>query len=84
MSNLATIANRGRPKKKAASTGSISRDEVYALSDFLERTRWSRPAYATAQRNGLVTVKAGNLVFIRGCDFHDYLGRLAAASPNAK
>ena len=64
---------RGKPVKKAPSIGGVSRGTVYAKDDFLARTKWSVHALKTAKRNGLRTATEGNLLFISGDDFCDWI-----------
>lgn len=73
-----TIAARGKPCKKAASSGSVARGEIYAQDDFLRRTRWSVHALKTAKRNGLPTVVQGNIAFVSGDDFVEWMKSQAA------
>ncbi len=73
----AVRVRRGGSRKKAASTGPIRADEVYALDDFLARVRWSQAALRTARRDGLKVIRAGGVGFVRGKDFFALLARIA-------
>lgn len=73
---IGTKQHKGGPIPKAPSTGSVEVTGVYALTDFLARTRWSKHALATARRNGLRVIVTGGVSFVRGKDFHSYLGKL--------
>lgn len=77
MAQLATLSKKGRigggvPQKKPAG-GSVGMDEVLTKQAFLERVPWRKAAWAKAIKDGLRTTKQGNLVFVAGSDFHEFI-----------
>ena len=79
----AGVATRGGPRKKAASSGPVVQGAIYAQDDFLLRTRWSVHALKTARRNGLRTTIQGNIAFISGDDFFEWMKSQAAKQGQA-
>jgi hypothetical protein len=77
-------AKRGRPSKKGPSAGPIEEHAVYALDDFKARTRWSDTALRTARRRGLRVITDGNVAFVRGADFCEYIKNSAGRPTGAK
>ena len=75
-----TARSRGGPRPKAPSSGPIVEGAIYSLDEFLRRTRLAKGSFRSAKRNGLVSIRVGNLTFIRGSDFNAFLDTLAANS----
>jgi hypothetical protein len=63
--------------KASGKIGVISGHECYSVDEFLDRTGLGKWAYKSARRAGLKTVRVGKLVFVRGIDWHDFLGKRA-------
>jgi len=66
----------GTQGPKPASTGPIVEGEIYTLDEFKRRSRWRDAAIRTARRHGLKVIKAGNICFIRGTDFSEFLRKI--------
>lgn len=64
-------------KSGVAATEVIRADEVYSLQEFLHRTRMRQWAYHSAIRRGLRVIRTAGRVFVRGADWHEYLGSVS-------
>lgn len=71
------IKTGGTAGKKPQSAGPIRNGETYTLDEFKARSRWGNGAIRSARRNGLRMILAGNICFIRGEDFNQYLEKVA-------
>lgn len=49
----------------------------YPMARFMIATGWGRHALKHARQQGLRVVKVAGRCFIRGCDFSEFLGRMA-------
>ena len=68
-----------RPKQKISDTMKvISDNETYPLPLFMESTGMGRHAMRQARLMGLKVVKMGSRIYVRGKDFSEFLGTLAA------
>ena len=56
----------------------IDDGRTYPMAAFMNATGWGRHALKHARQQGLRVVRVSGRCFIRGRDFSDFLGRLAA------
>ncbi len=59
--------------KTTALKQAVRRDEVYTLSQFLQRVGLSRSGLRACERRGLKTFRSGGRKFIAGSEWHKYL-----------
>jgi len=52
----------------------IEMTKIYPLGVFEEHSGLGKHSLRSMRRAGLRTIKAGGRTFIRGCDFHEFLG----------
>lgn len=62
----------------------ISDGETYPLDNFMSAVGWGRHAMRNARRQGLRVVRVSGRCFVRGKDFSEFLGTLAADSEVAQ
>lgn len=68
---------------KAESTGPIESGAIYSLDEFCRRSRQGATALRNAFRKGLKKVKVGNIVYIKGSDFLEYVDRMSIHQKDA-
>lgn len=61
-------------------TGVVRTDEVYPLDVFRKRTGLESAALAAARERGLPVIWVGRRRFVRGSDWHRWLGEQASQS----
>ena len=69
-----TSDGRSDPKQRIIESSSI-----YPLRDFKNMTGLCDAAMRAARRQGLQVVRVGRNKFVRGSDFHKYLGQAKAS-----
>jgi hypothetical protein len=61
----------------------IAADVVYPVKQFLLITGWNRAGLRSARKTGLMVFYHGNRAFIRGSDFHEWIGTRPTEAPSA-
>ena len=68
-----------RPKQDTADTMTPIEDgATYPMAAFMRAAGWGRHALKHARQQGLRVVKVSGRCFVRGKDFSEFLGNLAA------
>lgn len=68
----------GQRQNTAETLQPISDHVTYTLPGFMVATGWGRHALRHARQQGLRVVKVSGRCFVRGKDFSEFLGSLAA------
>lgn len=62
--------------------GTIRDSEIYRLDEFKRRTGLGDFAFRQARADGLRTVAIGKKIFVRGCDFVEFVNGKASEETN--
>lgn len=62
----------------------IQSGSTYPLNEFARRAGLGKQALRTARRQGLKVRRLGNRSYVRGDDFHEFVGTLTVVDGNAE